>query len=168
MNISLVRARGRVQRSSNTFAPMTARFLPLLGLLLAAPIAGASDSAASAYLLKADNITVQPGGTVLAVGHPALVAKTGVRFTAEQIVFDPESATVTLSGGVMIHAIDRSTIAVKQLTIDAKGKRVMMLSGGKTEIVRGPASGTPETTAIEFTQGFPATELKLRRAGAKP
>lgn len=151
-----------------TFSVVNTKLLFILGLVLAAPLAAQTSSNANAFLLKGDDSKVQADKSVLITGHAAVVTKVGVRFTAEQLVFDQESGTVKLSGDVTIHTADGSTVPVKELIIDVREKRVFMLSGGSVGLVNQSPAVSAEATSIEFTREFPKTELDLRRAKMNP
>jgi len=147
---------------------MNAKLLSILGLVLTSPLAVQAGADADAFLLKGDAIKVQADRSIVATGHAAVITKAGMRFSAEELTFNEETGTVKLSGDVTICAPDGSTVRAKELTIDVKKKRVMMLSPGNVRLGDGLSSVTPESMPIEFAREFPKTELTLRRIETKP
>jgi lipopolysaccharide assembly outer membrane protein LptD (OstA) len=147
---------------------MNAKILSLLGLVLITPLTIQAGSDSDAFLLKGDAIKLEADKRIVATGHAAVITKAGIRFTAEQLTYNEETGTVKFSGDVTIHAANGSTIPVKELTIDIKGKRVFTLANGNVALSNGSSSMNPQAALTEFSRDFPKTELELRRIEAKP
>jgi lipopolysaccharide assembly outer membrane protein LptD (OstA) len=147
---------------------MNAKLLSLIGLGLAAPLGLQAGLNPDAFLLKADVIKTQADQSVVATGRASVTAKSGMRFTAERITFNELARTFVLSGDVIVHLADGSTLRAKELTIDVNDKRVVMLGAGDIHLFPDASLAIPEPVSLEFGREFPKTERDIRRFETKP
>lgn len=132
----------------------------LIALTLVAPLWSASPK--DAFLVRADSVTVV-GERTIAMGNASVISGE-TRLTADEIVFESSSGTLTLAGRVTIQT-GEATIAAKEATLNLHGKRVFMLAKGNIVV----PGAQPFDTQVGseylrlFSTPFPATDTQLPR-----